>query len=87
VAEYRIYMLNGIGRFAVGADARCADDQEAYDLARGMLSNGAQAEVWCGARRLGVVSSALFGETEGTFLERGTPGGAAEASRPAQTEG
>ena len=57
MSYYRIYQLNAAGRVAGSAvDAICADDQEACQIARRLLTGEGCVEVWSGTRYVGEVS-------------------------------
>ncbi len=65
MTDYRIYLLGDDGLIVTSSEADCANDQDAYALANGMLKAGARAEVWNLAR--------LVGQTTGTSPSETTP--------------
>jgi hypothetical protein len=76
MAHYRIYLLDDYGRIFVGSDAECVGDAEALDRAAETLADvghlSDQAEVWIGARSVGLVSAPAkpCGPSLGRSLER-----------------
>jgi len=64
MADYRIDLLNGSGRVVQQFNAKCADDREAWALARRRLGFGERAEVWNGGRCAGQVSTTSAVEVE-----------------------
>ena len=55
MTDYRIYPLDDRGRLVSSFGANCRDDAAACAYARTALKEGAQAEVWSGARCVGRV--------------------------------
>ena len=64
MADYRIDLLNGSGQVVQQSNAKCADDRQAYALARRLLGFGEHAEVWSGDRCVGRVSATSAAEIE-----------------------
>lgn len=64
MADYRIDLLNGSGRIVQRSNAKCADDRQAWVLARWRLGFGERAEVWSGDRCAGRVSATSAVEVE-----------------------
>jgi|GEM_PF-6448463 len=57
--NYRLYDLDSAGHILSAADAVCADDSEAYAVARSRLGPGQRREVWRSREFLGVVTGPL----------------------------
>ncbi len=55
MAEYRIYLLDNVGRIVSASSRPCASDAEACEAAREGLAISGQAEVWQGIRCIGRV--------------------------------
>jgi hypothetical protein len=76
MAHYRIYLLDDYGRIFVGSDAECVNDAAALDHAAEKLADvehlSDQAEVWSGARSVGLVSAPAkqSGPSRGGSLDR-----------------
>ncbi len=64
MADYRIDLLNGSGQVVQQSNAKCADDRQAYALARRLLGFGEHAEVWSGDRCAGRISATSAAEIE-----------------------
>ncbi|WP_338666269.1 hypothetical protein VQH23_26570 (plasmid) [Pararoseomonas sp. SCSIO 73927] len=54
--SFRIYVLGSNGKVQVGENVLCADDAAALEAARKILAGVGKAEVWCGARLVGLVT-------------------------------
>jgi hypothetical protein len=52
---YRIYLLDAAGSFRSRDDHECDDDTAANELATTLLTQNAQADIWIGTRRVGLV--------------------------------
>lgn len=58
VRRYRFYPLNTASSIAAcGSDVDCANDREACELARRMLGESGDVEVWQGTRFVAQVSA------------------------------
>jgi hypothetical protein len=54
--NYLVYVLNGQSHKVLGLEIQCRNDQEAQRFVLELLDETGQAEIWCGARRVGRVA-------------------------------
>ncbi|HVB88853.1 MAG TPA: hypothetical protein VND97_01505 [Beijerinckiaceae bacterium] len=59
MASYKLFFLNLGNRIEAAEDLQASDDEEARALASTRLSasSGAAVELWCGARKVAVLSA------------------------------
>jgi hypothetical protein len=55
-SNYLVYVLNGQSHKVLGLEIQCRNDQEAQRFVLELLDETGQAEIWCGARRVGRVT-------------------------------
>jgi hypothetical protein len=53
MVDYSIHFLDDLSRIVFEVDTQCDDDKMACEIAARLLPDEGQAEIWCGARRLG----------------------------------
>ncbi len=55
---YRIYLLDEVGSLISTSEYECADDAAAATVAATLMPQRAQAEVWRGAKFIGLIAAA-----------------------------